>query len=122
MPPAITTARVGKTIRAGDQCEQAFLFLQVNHVLIEVPLRAELSGLVGQLPGEVLGQYAGVPSDIEDVFLGVQGGELAAKLRQRVHNLGADPPHSGIEQREQPGGPRADDRDVNLRAIHSHQL
>ena len=74
--------------------------------------RAELEPLDRHVPHQVLGQHLGEAGDVEDVLLRVQGHELAPERGQGVDDAGRRPPHPGVEGREEPGGPPADDRNV----------
>jgi hypothetical protein len=78
----------------------------------------ELTCLLSQRVDEVLGEDFRVSANVEDVLFGIERGELAAKLRKRVHNLRTYAPHSRVEKREQPGGAGAYDRDVFDVVVH----
>ena len=72
----------------------------------------KLTRLVGEIPHQLLRQNARVARHIEDVFLRVQRGELAAKLGQGINDLGRGTAHAGVKQGKQPSGAAADDGQV----------
>ena len=47
----------------------------------------ELRRLLGERFHEILREHLRKAGDVEDVFLGIERGELAAELRQRVDDL-----------------------------------
>src|SRR5438105_3076133 len=93
--------------------DQMIVFsLQPRHVLIQECRKLELRGLLRERLDQVLRENLRVARYIEDVLLGVQRRQLAAELRESVHDLGGRPAHSGIKKSEEPCGSSADDRDV----------
>src|SRR5438132_4941408 len=96
--------------------------LQPQHVLIQERGKLELRGLLGERLDQLLRENFRVAGDVEDVFLGVQRGQLSAELRESVHDLRGRPAHSGIKKSEEPCGSSADDRDVFRLAAHSRSI
>src|SRR3954451_13356393 len=82
----------------------------------------ELRCLLHQRLHQILRQNLREPSNIEDVFLGIERGELSAQLRQRVDDLRLGAPHAGIKRGEQPGGTAATDRGVGYLVSHRREI
>ena len=61
----------------------------------------ELERLLGQRAHEILRQDLRKAADVEDVLLGIEGGELPAELRQRVDDLRRHAAHAGVEEGEE---------------------
>ena len=120
MPAAITSARdskrslsVTRTKRPSSSSSPTTLWCEMNRLL-------ELRRLLGERAHQVLGEDLGKAGDVEDVFLGVERGELAAELRQRVDEARRRAAHSSVEEAEDPGRPPADDRDVSYLLLIGH--
>src|SRR3954451_8228172 len=96
--------------------------LESGDVLVEVRLVVELRCLLDQRLHQILRQNLRETSDVEDVLLGIERGELSAQLRKRVNDLRLRPPHSGIKRGEQPGGTAANDRDVCYLVGHRREI
>src|SRR5438046_763526 len=88
------------------------LALQARHGLAQVDPRLPLQRLLGKAPHQVLGEDLGDARDVEDVLLGVERGQLAARLIERVDQAERGPAHPGIEARKEAGGAGADDGDI----------
>src|SRR5687768_17075290 len=101
------------------QHEMPVVLVQPRDTLAEVRGLLELRGLVAQRLHQVLREHLRIARDVEDVFLGVERGQLAAQLGERVDDLRRRTPHSGVEEREEPRGPAADDGDVLHLVFHS---
>ncbi len=93
------------------------LAAQPHHLLAQVYRRAELRGLVGQALHQVFRQDFGEARHVEDVFLRIQGRELAADVVQIVDQPAGGPAHPGVERAEKSGRSRADDGDI-LEVVH----
>ncbi len=106
-----------KAVGLGNQDEVSVLLNEIDDVLAEERFEIELRRLLCQFVYEVLGQDFGKPSYVEDVLLGIQRRQLAAKLRKSVYNLSRGTPHSCVKRSENPGRTAADDRDV-LYLVH----
>ena len=119
MPAAITIERVGKLVAVGDEDEVAVAFVEPDDLVAEVDGLPELPLLFDELLHEVLGEDLRKAGDVEDVLLGIERGQLAAGLGQRIDDLRRDAPHAGVEQAEESRGPGADDRDVADFVRHS---
>ena len=87
-------------------------FFERRHVLVTVDRRLELARLLDERANKIFGEYLGESGDIENVFFGVQRGELAAGLGKRVDDLGGCTAHPRIKQREEPRGTGPNYRDV----------
>src|SRR3954462_13841900 len=85
--------------------------LESGDVLVEVRLVVELRCLLDQRLHQILRQNLRETSDVEDVLLGIERGELSAQLRKRGNDLRLRPPHSGKKRGDHPGGPPANDPD-----------
>ena len=81
----------------------------------------ELARLLGQRLHEILRQHLRKAGDVEDVLLGIQRGELAAELRQRVDDLRRRSSHAGVERSEDARRAAADDRDVGEFVKHAEK-
>src|ERR1019366_5195185 len=111
-----------KTIGPGHEREVAVRLLQRGHALVAVHRRPELRRLLRERADEILREYLGESAHVEDVFLGVQCGELSAGLRKGVDDLGGRTAHAGVEQGEEPGGSSPDDRDVPDLVLHARKF
>ena len=107
-----------KTIRLGDEREDAAALLERDHALIAMHRRPELCGLLRERAHEVLGEYLWEPAHVEDVLFGIQRRQLSARLRKGVDDLGGSATHAGIKLGEEPGGPRPNYRDVPYLVRH----
>ena len=118
IPAAMMIARVGKRSSSVSSTKCPSILVQSGHPLAEMRRLAELRRLIAQRLDEILRQHLRVAGDVEDVFLGIEGGELTAELRQRVDDLRRCAAHARVEEREEPRWPSADDRDVLHLVIH----
>jgi hypothetical protein len=55
---------------------------------------------------------------VDVVVLGVQCGQLTARLREGIDDLGRSPAHAGVEQGEQAGWPSAENSDISNVVTH----
>src|SRR6478672_8027759 len=81
---------------------------------VEEVLRVRRAGLGDQPLDEVATLDRREARHVEDLLLGVHRGDLAAELGQRVDHRDPQPAEPGVVRREQPGGSRADDKEVGV--------
>ena len=93
-------------------CAIAIAPLQSHDFLAEVYLGLPLAELLGHALDQVLGQHLGESGDVEDVFLGIQRGELAAELIERIDDPERRAAHARVETREHAGRAGSDDGDI----------
>ncbi len=100
------------------QHEVVSLSLERGDLLVEHHLGLELHGLLDHVLGKVLRQNLRDAADVEDVLLGIEGGQLPAQLREGVDDATADPSEAGVEGPEEAGRPTPDDGDVRDVVLH----
>ena len=96
----------------GRRVALAAATLHADHLLVEADGGGVLHGLIGERSDQIFGQDLGKSGHVVDVFLGIQRGQLAAELGQRVDDLGLHLPHARVEGPEQARGSAADDRQI----------
>src|ERR1700678_2983674 len=69
-----------KSVRVRDEREHAAVLFQTHDSLVEERRVVELRSLHAQLPDEVLGQHLREAGHVEDVFLGIQRGQLSTEI------------------------------------------
>src|ERR1041385_6957321 len=87
----------------------AVLFFEAGHAVSEMHGLIELPRLLDHRAHQIFRQHFGKTGDVEDVFLGIQRGELAAGFRERVDDLRRRSTHARIEQPEDARGAAPDD-------------
>jgi hypothetical protein len=91
---------------------------EVLDLFFEPDIGAELEALVDEVGGEVACEDAREAADVIHVFFGIERGELAAELRQRIDDAAGCAAQARVERCEEAGGPTADDGDVS--GIRNH--
>src|SRR5688572_22762898 len=92
--------------------------LERGDILVQVRFVVELVNLLLERLDQVLGEDFCESTNVEDVLLGIKRRQLAAELRQGVHDLRSRSAHPRIKRGEQSRRTAADDRDVGYRVSH----
>ena len=79
--------------------------LEVAYLLAEVDLGPELEALLDAEVDERLALDLRMPGDVEDVLLGVDGGDLAAELLEGLDDADGRLAMARVVRRRQPDGP-----------------
>src|SRR2546429_370927 len=108
-------------ILVGDDREQRLAILlcalEADHLLRKMHRRLPLQSLLRHPLHQVFGENLREAGNVEDVFLGVERGQLAADLIQVIDQPVGRATHAGIKRREQTRRAGADDGDI-FRVLH----
>ena len=107
-------ARLELDAVAGLQVEPVAAGRKLGHLVAEVELGPERFDLLQQVVGEFLARAHRYRRDVVDRFVRVELRALAARLRDRVHDMGLQAQQAEFEYLEQAARARADDDDVCL--------
>ena len=85
---------------------------ELEHFLTEMKLRLEGLDLLQQPVDQLLCPAHRQRRDVVDRLVGIELGALAARVRERIHHVCADPEQAELEYLEQPTRAGANDQDL----------